>query len=375
MFVRISKIKPSMKTILVDINHPAHVHLFKYFIQEMKAQGYRVIVTVKEVKVIIRLLEAYKIEYIKVGQKKDSLALKYIYEFFHLLKVLGIVWKYRVDYGIGISMVLPILTKITRMKVIALDDDDLTVTPTFAKAISFASTILNPSALSFEDRGPNRICHPSFHELAYLHPNRFEPQVSVLKELGIEPGETFFIMRFNVFKAHHDAGVRGLDIAQKLRIIKLLKPFGKIFITTERDIEPEIKEYQLPVAPEKIHSLMYFATLFVGDSQTMISEAALLGTPAIKLNSFAGRLSIPNEIEEKYALCYSFLPNQFEEMIALIDRLVHQKKLKEDWALRRQKMLMDKVDLTDFLVRLVAHYPESIRMAKENPDHRISVAQ
>ena len=93
------------------------------------------------------------------------------------------------------------------------------------------------------------------------------------------------------------------------------------------------------------------------------------------MNSFAGRLSIPNEIEEKYALCYSFLPDQFEEMIALIDQLVHQKNLKEDWALRRQKMLTEKVDLTDFLVRLVAHYPESVRMAKESSDRQISVTQ
>ncbi len=362
-----------MKTILVDINHPAHVHLFKYFIEEMKHKGYKVIVTAKEVKVIMHLLKVYNIPYIKVGKKKDSILLKYIYELYHLLKVLWIVWTEKVNYGIGISMVLPILSKITGMKVIALDDDDINVTPIFAKAISFASTILNPSALAFEDRGPNRICYPGYHELAYLHPDRFRPQVSVLEELGIKENEPFFIMRFNAFKAHHDVGVRGLDIAQKLQIIALLKPFGKIFITTERDIEPEIKEYQLPVAPEKIHSLMYFATLFVGDSQTMISEAALLGTPAIKLNSFAGKLSIPNEIEREYGLCYSFLPEQFEEMKALSANLLADKNLKKEWHLRRQKMLNEKIDVTSFLVSLVENYPASIHTHPAKPASRLMI--
>ena len=325
----------------------------------MEGRGYRVIVTAKEVPVILHLLHAYGIEYIRVGKKKDSLLLKYGYELIHLLKVAYLVRKYKVKFGLGISMVLPVLSKLTRMKVIALDDDDLLATPTFARAISFATVILNPSSLAFENRGPNRICHPSFHELAYLHPNRFTLQHRDLDEVGIREGETFFIMRFNAFKAHHDVGARGLTIQQKLEIIDLLKPFGKIFITTERSIEPEFKAYQLSVAPEKIHSLMFYATMFIGDSQTMISEAALLGTPAIKLNSFAGRLSIPNEIENRYGLCYAYLPEQFGAMKNKIAELLVQPNLKEEWNARRQKMLADKIDLTEFLVRLVYDYPQS----------------
>jgi uncharacterized protein len=357
-----------MPTILVDINHPAHVHLFKHFIYEMKKKGYRVLVTAKEVKVIMHLLEVYGIDYIKAGKKKDSLFLKYFYEFFHLVKVAWLVLKHRVDFGLGISMVLPILSRFTSMKVVALDDDDLTATPIFGKAISFATLILNPSSLSFEDRGPNRVCHPSFHELAYLHPARFVPQPQVLKEAGLREDEPFFIMRFNVFKAHHDTGAKGLNLEQKLQVIDLLKPFGRIFITTERDIEPELKEYQMPVAPEKIHSLMYYATLFVGDSQTMISEAAILGTPAVKLNSFAGRLSIPNEIEHRYGLCYSYLPEQFEDMMARVASLVMRPDLKSEWKVRQQKMLEEKIDLTTFLIWLISEYPASFQSVKHSPD-------
>ncbi len=355
-----------MKKVLIDINHPAHVHLFKHFIQEMKSNGNEVIVAAKNVDSITGLLKLYTIDYISTGRKKDQMFWKYIYEFVHLLKVLGIVVSRRVDYGIGVSMVLPIVSKLTPMKSFALDDDDLAATPIFGKFTSYADVIINPDALAHENRGRQQICHPSYHELAYLHPNRFVPDERVLSEIGVKPGEPFFVLRFNAFKAHHDAGARGLSIAQKLEIIDFLKNFGKIFVTTERGIEPELKPYQLPVSPEKTHTLLYYATLFVGDSQTMTTEAALLGTPAVKLNSFAGRLSIPNELEHKYKLCYSFLPQDFESMMHKIKELVLNEAIKNEWRIRREAMLNDKIDLTSFLTALILTYPNSV--SRPTPD-------
>jgi hypothetical protein len=349
-----------MKRVLVDINHPAHVHLFRHFIHEMKTRGYEVIVTAKRVPSITSLLRNYKIAYIDIGPKKDGMLQKYIYEFVHVLRLVWLVLRQRVDVGIGVSMALPIVSKLTRMKAFALDDDDLTVTPIFGSFISVADVILTPSSLAFEDRGPNRIVHDSFHELAYLHPNRFRPDPGVLNEVGLAPGEPFFIMRFNAFKAHHDTGAQGLTLEQKKQLIGLLLPYGRLFITTEREIEPELRAYQLPIAPEKIHSLMYYATLFVGDSQTMVSEAALLGTPSIKLNSFAGHLSVPNEIEERYGLCYAFLPSDFTGMIHKIQELLATPDLKVEWQKRKDNMLADKIDLTSFLIELVSGYTAGV---------------
>ncbi|GAB2551961.1 DUF354 domain-containing protein [Spirosoma aerophilum] len=349
-----------MKKLLIDINHPAHVHLFRHFIQEMRSRGYTVLVTAKNVPSITALLKQYKIDYIDTGRKKDDMLRKYLYEFVHLLKVLSIVVRRRVDYGIGVSMVLPIVSRLTPMVTFALDDDDLQATPLFGKFTSLANVVLNPDALDHENRGAGQLCHPSYHELAYLHPDRFRPDAGVLHEIGLAPGEPFFVLRFNAFKAHHDAGVRGLSIEQKLTIVDFLKNFGRVLITAERTIDPSLKAYQLAVSPEKIHSLLYYATLFVGDSQTMTTEAALLGTPAVKLNSFAGRLSIPNEIENKYKLCYSFQPQQFDDMFRTVQELALNPNVKAEWQARRAALLRDKVDLTSFLVTLVDEYPASV---------------
>ena len=208
------------------------------------------------------------------------------------------------------------------------------------------------------------------HELAYLHPNWFTPTESVLAKAGLNKGERFFIMRFVAFKGHHDIGQSGLSLEQKRKLIDLLKPYGRVIITSERQIEPEFEEYRLPVPPEEIHSLMSYASMFLGDSQTMTSEAAILGVPALKCNTFAGRLSVPNELENKYGLCYSYQPTDFDRFYEHVKTLLETKNLKEVWQEKRRKFLSDKIDVTAFFTWFIENYPKSKEIMKENPDYQ-----
>ena len=58
--------------ILIDIAHPAHVHLLRNFYKEMTDKGHRVIVTVKDIPAAMQLLDLYKIPYIFLGKKYDN---------------------------------------------------------------------------------------------------------------------------------------------------------------------------------------------------------------------------------------------------------------------------------------------------------------
>jgi predicted glycosyltransferase len=221
-----------------------------------------------------------------------------------------------------------------------------------------------------ERKSANKIYYQGYHELAYLHPNCFTPDENVLKKIGIEKGESYFILRFNAFKAHHDVGAEGLSIENKKKLISLLEEKGKIFITSERNIDEEFKKYQLLLAPEKIHSLIYFATMLIGDSQTMTSEAAVLGTPAIKCNTFAGKLSVPNELENKYHLCYSFTPDHSEDFYCKINELLENSNLKVEFKNKRDKLIENKIDVTAFYVWFIENYPESAKIMRKNPDYQ-----
>ena len=57
-------------------------------------------------------------------------------------------------------------------------------------------------------------------------------------------------MRFVALKGHHDVGQQGLSLEQKCRLLELLKPYGRVIVTSERALEPEFEPYRLPVPPE-----------------------------------------------------------------------------------------------------------------------------
>jgi len=326
--------------ILIDIGHPAHVHYYRNLASELEEKGNVVVWTVKEIDVAKRLLNFYGFKYIVFEKKSDGLLGKILKQIQYDIKMLRICKNEKIDVAIGTSVTIAHVSKISKLKSIVFDDDDDDVQPLVTKYVNpFADSLLSPSALFGKRKRKDTIYYPGYHELAYLHPNRFVPDKNILKEAGLEENEKFFIMRFNVFKAHHDVGVQGLTLAQKLKLIAILEPHGKVFITTERDTEPVLKKYQLKVSPEKIHSLMAFATIFLGDSQTMTSEAAVLGIPSLRCNTFAGRISYIEEEEEKYQLTFGFKPKQFDEMVIKLNELLSFQNLRDEWQNRRLIML------------------------------------
>ena len=357
--------------ILIDINHPAHVHLLRNVYKMLVERGHKVVVVVKEIPSAMKLLDFYGIPYLNIGKKDDNLGKKGFDQLVYDRRMLKIVRQNHIDIGLGSSINIPHISKLSRMKSIILDDDDDEVEPLFVKfGHPFADTILSP--VDTPRKSKKTLYVNAYHELSYLHPNRFEPDPSVLRDAGVQKGEPYFILRFNAFKAHHDVGVVGLTIENKRRLVSNLSLKGKVFITTERDIDDEFKPYQLKVSPEKAHSLMYYATMLIGDSQTMTSEAAVLGTPAIRCNTFVGRIHYLEEEEHKYGLTYGFLPDQSEEMFKKIDEILALPNLKEEWQTRRHKMLTEKIDYSRFLTWFVENYPESRKIMKDNPDYQWS---
>jgi predicted glycosyltransferase len=356
--------------ILIDIGHPAHVHLYKNFIREINHRGHSAFVSVKRNLISARnLLDLYNIPFIEIGDKSDSIGGKLVSQIKFDYQLYKFVRKNKIDIGLGSSITNAHVSRISKMESIIFDDDDDEVQPLFVKyAHPLCNSLLSPDVLAGKRKQNKTIYYPGYHELAYLHPSRFKPDPAVLEKIGLNCGERYFIMRFNVFKAHHDIGVKGLSLEQKLELINMLKPHGRIFITTEREIENELSEYQMNISPEKAHSLLAYATLLIGDSQTMTSEAAVLGVPSLRCNSFAGRISYLEEEEKKYGLTYAFLPEEFDKLKLKLTDLLQMDNLHEEWQKRRQIMLNNKIDVTGFMVWFVENYPSSIEILQKNPD-------
>jgi uncharacterized protein len=348
--------------ILIDIGHPAHVHYFRNLYTEL-AKTHEVTVTCKSMPIIRQLLEHYKIDYIELGSKGRGIVAKAFRQLMFISRIRRLLSKKRIDLAIGVSASVVQACLFSRTKSLLFDDDDLSVQPLAGWFVSpFADCLLAPDVLSYE-KLRNAVYYPGYHELAYLHPNRFKPDVSVPLKYGIADGQRYFILRFNAFTAHHDIGKDGMSLEQKRLLVKLLSDFGKVYITTEKALEPEFASFQCPVLPHEMHSFLAYSTLLVSDSQTMTSEAAMLGIPSFRCNSFAGRIAYLDEEERKYDLTFAYLPEQFNLMLDKIRKTLENPALAEQWKEKRDTMLNDKIDVTSFWLWFIENFPASVSEA------------
>jgi len=352
--------------ILIDIGHPAHVHNFRNLYHEL-SDRHQITVTCKSVPIITNLLEAYNIPFIELGAKGSSLADKVLRQVNFTRQISKIIKDRKIDLAMGLSFSVVYASKITKADSLLFDDDDQAPQPLTARFASpYADLILSPDVLKFENL-KNAIYYPGYHELAYLHPKRFKPDQTILSKYGLTGRDKYFILRFSALKAHHDVGAVGLSLEKKRALIGLLSSYGKVFITMEAQLDKQFEQYRMPIEPQDMHSFLHYSQMLVCDGQTMCTEAAMLGVPSFRCNSFAGRVAVLEEEEKKYGLTYAYLPRQFDWMLSRIKDLLNRNDLKEEWALRRDKLLKDKIDVTSFWAWFIDNYPDSpIMMRSRN---------
>ena len=347
--------------ILIDISHPAHVHFF-YNIYSILKERHEFYFTCRNVPIIKHLLNFYKIQYYVLGEKGQRILDKFKRQFYFTKELHNIIKEKKIDIACGVSTIYSTIG--TKAKCIAFCDDDRSVVKLLSKfVLPYADCVLSPEALRYESNR-NVIYYPGYHELSYLHPNYFTPDPNILTSYGLNEENKYFILRFNAFKAHHDIHEYGLNKEQKHILIDILSKYGKVFITTETELDSEFAEFRMPIAPDEIHTFLYYAQMLISDSQTMTIEAAVLGVPSFRCNTFANRLAVLEELELKYGLTFGYHPSHFDWMLYRIKEFLELSNLKEEWQKKRERILQDKIDVTEFLVWFVENYPESVKEVK-----------
>lgn len=350
--------------IIVDIGHPAHVHLFKNFIWKMEERGHKMLVTATRKDVSIELLDNYGFNYINLGSYGNSIIRKTINVPIMDFKMYKAVKGFKPDIFIGAGSIRAAhASRLIQKPCISFEDSEPSPYE-HALYVPFTDTILTPSCFR-KDFGEKQIKYNGYHELAYLHPNYFKPDPEVLNELGLSKDDKFIILRFVAWAAVHDVGQRGFNMATKIKLVTELEKYARVFITSESPLPEELEKYRIALSPEKIHDLLHYAVLLVGDTQTMTTEAGILGIPAIRCNSFVGPDDMGNfiELEKEYDLLYSF--QESDGAICKALELLQQPDLKERWTKKRSRLLADKIDVTKFMIDFVENYPSSLLEYRE----------
>lgn len=354
--------------LLIDIGHPAHVHLFKNFAWEMQNRGHTILFTCREKEFEIFLLEKYGFSYTSFGKKYNSKFGKVLGMVQFDLKefLAGLKFKPDIFFSHG-SIYASHAAFLLRKPHISLED-----TFNFEQIILYKpfTKVILTSDYDHPLKSEKVIRYSGYHELAYLHPYKFSPDRYVLKELNLKNDEKFVIIRFVSWKATHDSGHQGISFENKISAVRQFSKYARVFISSEHELPSELQQYKIPITPDKMHDAIAFSSLLFGESSTMAEEAAMLGVPSIYL--FNNSTYYTKHLEIKYKLLYNFSETPEDQIEAIKNGiiLISSSGIKQGWQQRRQKMLSEKINVTDFFVWFIENYPKSKKIMIENPDYQ-----
>jgi predicted glycosyltransferase len=325
----------------IDVGHPAHVHLYRNFIKSLSKKA-EFLITARNKDVTIHLLNAYGIPYEIVDGKSNNVFLEWGKR---TLRVYKLSKKFSPTYLMGLLNPAIAFSSflLRRPAIIFNDSEPEAIKLPIADKITapLVDVIIVPESLR-HSYGKKEVRVASYKELAYLHPNYFKPDFKKLSNAGITKDEEFVLLRFVAWRAYHDIGEGGFSYEHKLKLIKELSEYATVFISSENPLPKELEKYRIPIPPEDIHHFLYYAKLLVCDSQTITTEAGILGTPAIRSNSFVGAKDMGNfiELEKKYRLVFNI--RDPDKAIEKAVSLINQQGLKRIWSRKREKLLKDK---------------------------------
>jgi hypothetical protein len=117
-------------------------------------------------------------------------------------------------------------------------------------------------------------------------------------------------------------------------------------VTVEGELPAELERYRLAIPYRHIHHVLAFASLYVGEGATMASEAAVLGTPSVYVNTLeagtidmfveSGMMTWSTNAEEVARTCLEIATHPGESRSAAVNR--------------RDAWLAEQTDVSDVLV-------------------------
>jgi hypothetical protein len=356
--------------LLFSLNHPAHYYLFKYIIRGFRDNGDEVVLVIRQKDILEKLLKSEGQDYIKINEKKKrdsntvSIILNSMFELvIQNLNLLKQVQKFKPQILLGTDISITHIGKLINIPSFVYNEDDFEINRLFCfSSYPFADFIIAPIYTSVGPYKKKKIPYNGIQKMSYLNPKYFLPNNNILKKLKIKEKQNYFIIRLVSLTSVHDVegNHKGINNNLLRKIINKLNKRGKVFISTEITLPVDLKPYELKIAPNKMHDLMYYASLFIGDSQSMCAESGILGTPFIRFNDFVGKIEYLNDLENNYKLGWGVKTDQPEKVLKIIDKLFSDPNYKEKWVEKKRRLFKEKIDLTAFSISLIKNFPNSI---------------
>lgn len=338
--------------LLIDILHPAHVHMFRNLAGELDARGHEVRFTLREKECARDLLDQYGLTYEVLSTRKTGLRLAS-----EFLSRGGRLWsvaaRFRPHFLTGVMG--PSIATVGRLRRalgrgrerIAVFYGTEIATLTNAFVYPLADYVCTPDSYKGHVAG-NHITYPGYHELSYLHPRRFRPDPEIVRAAGIDPHTPYFIVRFVSYQASHDLRADTLPAEKKLALVRMLAERGRVLVSSEGPLPEELESYRLRIPVSHIHHLLAFARMVVGESSTMASEAAVLGVPAAYISRYGRGFT---DDQERYGLVQNFTGAKLHaDWVSALRNTLDNPGFLERVREGHRRMLAEKIDVTSWML-------------------------
>lgn len=355
--------------ILISTGHPAQVHNFRIFREELMKRGHKVFWLASKKDISDYLLNVYNIEYTQLKRPGKGIVAKIVTLLQNTWIAMRTIRKNKIDFVVSrINPGVVLAAFLTGRKQVGLTDTEAVGFYDLAFSKFLGALI---TSTSFERTlRKDQIRIDANIELFYLHPNYFHyDRKDVYQLLNIPIDTPFAVFRFVSTKAFHDVGTKFITEENKVEVVNKIKAYAEVFISSEEKLPQSLQKYQIKFPYEKVHVVMKEAAMFYGESATMASECAILGTSAIYVN--AQTRGYTND-EQRMGLLYYFKTDDTSQT-ASIDKaveLIKNKNLKEDTKQKQKEFLKTKIDPVAFLIWFVENFPESKRIMNENTDYQ-----
>ncbi len=361
------------KNFLFFFVHPSKFHVFRKTINHLKANGHNVEILITSKDVLEELVKNEGWDYTNIfpeGRKFKNVSpyvsagINFFRTIYRLLKYVG---KKKYDLFITDDL-LVYVGKFKKVPTFAFTDDDIAIVKQFSIILKFANYILAPSVTDLGKFNEKKIAFDGYKELAYLHPNQFTPDKELVKK--IIPEKDYFIIRLVSLTAYHDVGKSGITKEKAEQLIELLRNYGQVYISAERELSSELEKFRLKIEPYQLKDILSQSKGYIGDSQTMSSEAAILGVPSFRFNDFVGEIGVMDEKDDVYKLSKSYKTSEFSSLLKDLKSSLEGDDFSTQIKENQKKMLSEKVDLTSFMIWLFENFPESVKTIEKNPNYQ-----
>lgn len=354
--------------------HPAQFLFVRKTITDLIDQGHEVLIQIKKKDVLEELLKSSSFDYINIQPevRKNNKLAALTSLFKRSKKMLPALRKFKPDLLVSSDASYAQIGYILRIPRITILEDDYKVIKKLAiLSYPFTSTILCPEVCKVGRWKNKKVGYKGYMKLAYLHPSVFTPNKEIIKKYAFP--ENYALIRLAQLTAYHDDGIKGISENLLISIIDQLTKNGITpIISAEGKIDKRYKPLLLNIDANDMHDVLAHSKLLICDSQSMSVEASMLGVPSLRYSTFSGKISVLEELEHNYELTFGFPISQGEALLSKLKIILTMDDFHAVFQQRRQKMLSEKINVSEFLFWFFTNYPKSLALMKSSEAYQLN---